>query len=81
MSVPPNSSADVYLPGGSATATTVYLDGRRVTATYGNGFLRVAGVQPGCHVLTTDPGGSAYRDTKLTGICPDGYRAPARHGR
>ncbi|MFJ2953483.1 family 78 glycoside hydrolase catalytic domain [Streptomyces sp. NPDC087270] len=81
VSVPPNSSADVDLPGGSATATTVYLDGRRVTATYGNGFLRVAGVQPGCHVLTTDPGGSAYRDTKLTGICPDGYRAPARHGR
>jgi alpha-L-rhamnosidase len=77
VDVPPDTGAEVYVPGGSAASTSVYMDGRKVAATYDNGFLRVDGVQPGCHVLTTDPGQSAYRDTRLTGICPDGYTAPA----
>ncbi|SEG83471.1 alpha-L-rhamnosidase [Actinacidiphila yanglinensis] len=72
VEIPPNTRADVYLPGGSATDTTVYVDGRRVTATYDNGSLRVDGMAPGCHVLSTDRGHSAAQDARLTGICSQG---------
>jgi alpha-L-rhamnosidase len=82
VEVPPNTAADVRLPGGTAGTTSVYMDGRTVAATYDNGYLRVDGVPPGCHVFTTDPGTSAYGDPRLTGICPGGYRpAPAPRAR
>jgi alpha-L-rhamnosidase len=75
VAVPANTSATVYLPGGSATDTSVFMDGRSVDVSYDNGYLKVDDVQPGCHVFTSDPGPDAYRDTKLTGICPSGYHA------
>ncbi|MGW7166851.1 family 78 glycoside hydrolase catalytic domain [Streptomyces sp. NPDC054884] len=69
VKVPANTTASVYLPGGTAGTTSVFMDGSSVAATYDNGFLRVDGVQPGCHVVTTASDSSPYSDTRLTGIC------------
>ncbi|MDX3800164.1 family 78 glycoside hydrolase catalytic domain [Streptomyces sp. AK04-3B] len=69
VKVPANTSASVYLPGGTAGTTSVFMDGSSVAATYDNGFLRVDGVQPGCHVVTTASDSTPYSDVRLTGIC------------
>ncbi|WP_405728562.1 glycoside hydrolase family 78 protein [Streptomyces sp. NBC_01537] len=67
--VPANTTASVYLPGGTAGATSVFMDGSSVAATYDNGYMRVDNVQPGCHIVTTSSDSTPYSDTKLTGIC------------
>jgi alpha-L-rhamnosidase len=72
--VPPNSTATVYVRGGDPNARSVYVDGVRTPAVYDNGYLRVDHVTPGCHVLTTNATGRAYRDSHLTAVCPGTYR-------
>lgn len=48
-----------HASGHGAAGAFAYLDGHRARAAYDNGCLRVTGVQPGHHVLTTTPGRSA----------------------
>ena len=77
VSVPGNSQARVFVPGATAATTQVYVDGRATPATYVEGYARVDAVAPGCHVLSLAPGAAPGQDARLTGVCADGYTAPA----
>jgi len=68
-SVPPNSTATVFVPGSGSDR--VYLDGRRVPSSYADGYLEVDHVAPGCHVLTTDRDADVDT-TMLTSVCTAG---------
>jgi len=46
---------------------------REVASTYADGYLKVGGVTPGCHVLTTDVSSVAEDDARLTSMCAGGY--------
>lgn len=76
VSVPANAQARVFVPGATAGATTVYVDGVATPATYVDGYARVDAVAPGCHVLSLAPGTAPGLDARLTSICAGGYTAP-----
>ncbi|RIJ76506.1 hypothetical protein D1871_11575 [Nakamurella silvestris] len=80
VTVPANSVARVYVPGATAGMTSIYQDGISVPATYDGGYLRVETVTPGCHVFSTVAGPAAGANSRLTGICLDGYQAPDTTG-
>jgi alpha-L-rhamnosidase len=67
--VPGNTTASVYVPAGGATSDVVYVDGRRAQAVRDRGYLRVDGVDSGCHVFSTAPGGDPKDDERLTAVC------------
>jgi hypothetical protein len=58
--VPGASSASVALPAGGSGSRTVHLDGVPVTASADRGYLRVDGVPPGDHLLSTSAGTRAW---------------------
>jgi len=73
--VPANSAARVYVPGATVGDASIYMDGKSTAAAYDSGYLRVDNVPPGCHVFSKQSGTAAGLDTRLTGICPGGYKA------
>jgi alpha-L-rhamnosidase len=67
--VPANAVARVLVPGVPAGTTSIYEDGTPVGGVVTDGFFAVDGVQPGCHVFTTNPGVAPYLDDRLTTVC------------
>jgi alpha-L-rhamnosidase len=76
--VPANSTATIYIPSSNSSASSVYMDGEAAPASYGDGYLEVDNVDPGCHVFSTQDTATAYRDQRLTSVCPPGYHAEQR---
>jgi Ca2+-binding RTX toxin-like protein len=77
--VPGNTVARVFVPTADPV-TEVYVDGHAMPASYSDGYAVVSDVTAGCHVLSLASGTSPGEDARLTGICPDGYTAPAPRG-
>lgn len=67
--VPGNTTATVSVPTTATEATTLYVDRVPRTVTPKDGYLTVDDVAPGCHVLTTEAGGAAASDERLTSVC------------
>ena len=75
--VPANSVARVFVPDDATDGpAAIYQDGALITGTVTNGYFEADNVQPGCHVCSTLPGGTAGQDTRLTGACPAPYSYP-----
>lgn len=68
-SVPGNTKATVSLPTAETEPTVVYVDGVARTVTPADGYLTVARVSPGCHLVTTEAG-AAVGD-RLTSVCTE----------
>lgn len=69
VSIPGNTAAAVSVPADGSAADVVYVDGRATPAVRERGYLRVADVPSGCHVLSLVAGGDPKDDERLTSIC------------
>lgn len=67
--VPGNTTATLSVPTKATEPTTLYVDRVPQTVTPTDGFLTVKDVAPGCHILTTEAGGAAAANERLTSIC------------
>ncbi len=67
--VPANTKATVAVPTGGEGRTTVYVDRVPYTFSATGGVVTVKDLGPGCHTLTTHPGGGAAHDDRLTSVC------------
>lgn len=67
--VPGNTTATLSVPTKATEPTTLYVDRVPQTVTPADGYLTVKDVAPGCHILTTEAGGAAAADKRLTSIC------------
>jgi alpha-L-rhamnosidase len=70
--VPGNTRARVYLPGAVAGDDTAFVDGVETKAEYSDGYLRIDGLDPGCHLVSQTAGRPGVPDPRLSGICPGG---------